>query len=296
MIPCEEVRRHLMDYHYNLLADWEAEEIRLHLPECAGCRSEYEQVGEDIVLIDLNRAPDLKADLWKKMELRLKAEFGTPASPASPWRRVWNNLHPPASLRAVAVTLGVALLIWFGVSTVGTLSEGEFPLAAYARDYRLLEQDPRPTQYSAPTRAQLVSWLNDRTGFPPLSPDLCPEGLDLLGVRMGLWKGEPVGLWVYRLGSDEVLLFERREDGAALPSSPVITSGGYRFHLHRDRGLNLLSWTSKGRAFTVVAPMDPQEMAERISRCLRREAGHHLSAGLPLGLNLHRTALSPPGI
>jgi anti-sigma factor RsiW len=268
MIPCVEVRRHLMDFHYNLLPDWEAEEIRLHLEGCPGCRTENVRVRQGIAQFDGWRVAGPARGVKGSFARRMKTELNVSLRRPSLRERLVELGNRPLSLRPFALAGLAAFLIWGG-GWVYNATRPVLNLETYTRDYQLILHDPAVIQFGGDNPRIASLWLSRNEEFTSHAPALDRDRFRLRGVRVNRLQGQPVAVWVYRRDSETALLFERPDDGAKLPHC----TGEVDVHTHQfdqvwEAGLNLLTWKADGRIFTAVSPMDAEALAWVLCHCI----------------------------
>ena len=82
MIACEEVREKLPDYAYELLPDWQMQELSAHIGGCEACRLAAEEVAEEFRRLDAWEAPgpqgDTTAEFMRRLRLHEAAGLARP--------------------------------------------------------------------------------------------------------------------------------------------------------------------------------------------------------------------------
>jgi hypothetical protein len=82
MIACDEVREKLPDYLYELLPDWQMEEIASHTAGCEACRELAESAAREFRLLDSWEAPgpagDTTAEFMRRLRLHQTADLARP--------------------------------------------------------------------------------------------------------------------------------------------------------------------------------------------------------------------------
>ncbi|MCC3245535.1 anti-sigma factor [Methylocystis sp. WRRC1] len=117
--------------------------------------------------------------------------------------------------------------------------------------YATFVADPRPVEIDAASRAELVSWLQERVGFSRL-PDLSEVGLRLLGGRIAPGVAAPAGLLLYeRADGGRVGLYFERAFAASAPQGPRAGTGS---------SVTAIEWRAAGFAFVLVGPLSAEDM------------------------------------
>ncbi len=107
--------------------------------------------------------------------------------------------------------------------------------------------------------ARLVAWFTGRVPFPIQFPVLDGPDLRLVGGRLVDVAGELAAYVAYRKGDAVVSLgVAPARTGAPPPGAESEHFRSHRFYLSRNRGHNVITWTDRGLAYTLVSDLPAQ--------------------------------------
>jgi len=138
---CDKVRRLLVDYSEELLAEGKRRAVEEHVLKCQGCRSELvriERVRQDLLSLE---APARDAEFWERFSAKLLRRLPE-EGPAEARRRLsWQTALPLAAAVAVAVLVMVSLVIFMGKDSgrVSTLQLADEVSGADSTELAMLE-------------------------------------------------------------------------------------------------------------------------------------------------------------
>lgn len=77
MATCDEVRERLPDYLYELLPEWQAEEVSAHVRECAECEGARDELVEELRALEAWETPGPATDTSREFIRKLRVEEST---------------------------------------------------------------------------------------------------------------------------------------------------------------------------------------------------------------------------
>lgn len=117
--------------------------------------------------------------------------------------------------------------------------------------------DPRPVEFGAAQKSELLDALRLRLGFAR-APDLSSLDLKLLGARVAPGLRGPAGLLIYERAdlSARVALYYEKAELVGVP----------RFAPRVDQALTAIEWRAAGYDFVLIGPLGPEAMQQAAER------------------------------
>ncbi len=117
--------------------------------------------------------------------------------------------------------------------------------------------DPRPVEFGAAQKEELLDALRLRLGFAR-APDLSSLDLKLLGARVAPGLRGPAGVLIYERGdlSARVALYYEKAELVGFP----------RFAPRVDQALTAIEWRAAGYDFVLIGPLGPEAMQQAAER------------------------------
>jgi tetratricopeptide (TPR) repeat protein len=238
MTTCESVRESLPDYRYELLPDWQMEQVETHLKGCPRCAEDYRALGEELALVESWPVRGPAGDGWPRFVQRVQGELGSAlARPESglivadgPWGgppvRRWGAIERWRSLRrgAKVAVASVSLLMVAGLAALLLAGLGRLPGQAQAGRARVIEGVPG------------VGYNSNRYGYQiaalhaALSAMGCPMGYEELMAASGdafriVWFPGRYHYWGhYMVSPEEPLELGAEAAGATLERLPFASA------------------------------------------------------------------------
>lgn len=143
---CDKVRRLLVDYSEELLAEGKRRAVEEHVLKCQGCRSELvriERVRQDLLSLEAPapEAPARDAEFWERFSAKLSRRLPEEGPAAARRRLSWQAALPLAAAVAVAVLVMVSLVVFMGKDSgrVSTLQLADEASGADSTELAMLE-------------------------------------------------------------------------------------------------------------------------------------------------------------
>jgi len=123
--------------------------------------------------------------------------------------------------------------------------------------YRTYAFDPKPAEFDAAQKDDLLGALRLRLGFAR-APDLSSLDLRLLGARVAPGLRGPAGLLIYERGDSNarVALYYEKAELAGFP----------RVAPRVDQALTAIEWRAAGYDFVLIGPLGPEAMQQAAER------------------------------
>jgi anti-sigma factor RsiW len=217
--------------------------LEAHLRDCAGCRSELDDI--EAVRAAM-RAPEARLRAPEALRLRIEALADMPraAKPAPRWN--WPSFAGGGAIGALAAS--IALTLALPQLTSPTLTD-ELPAELVASHVRSL-QASHLVDIPTSDRHVVKPWFNGRIDFAPPVPELAPQGFPLVGGRLDVIGGRTVAAIVYKRRLHTINLFVRPAGGSS--TQTAFTRDSY----------SLVHWTTSGLDFWAVSDVGAADLGE----------------------------------
>jgi anti-sigma factor RsiW len=250
MMPCPDVRAHLLGYHAGRLGPAIHDDVRAHLETCPECAQE-DAVEHALTEVLERRLPQHPAPLALKRHLAA----GWPSAPAVRARR-WGPMLVPATVGAAAL-LALVLLVptpW---------RKGPDPSAVAGEavnDHLRVVERPGPLPIASPLVHQVKPWFTGQLDFAPVVTFPGDAEFPLKGGAVERFLDRQAAVFVYgrRLHTISLLVF--RSTGLPWPAgerAPQTTT---------MRGFNVVLWRSGDLGYALVSDVDQRDLAELATR------------------------------
>ena len=231
----------------------------------AALRAAFEPVAQERPPLSLRNAAQRNAATGAPPIESGAIHWGRPSSSTRSLRRF--ELRTGRRARALAATVGALLA---GAAIAGAavflltrpgLAPPAAPDSSYVERadlaYRTYAFDPRPVEFDAAQREELLNALRSRLGFAR-APDLSSLDLKLLGARVTPGLRGPAGVLIYERGdlSARVALYYEKADAGGFP----------RLAPRVDQALTAIEWRAAGYDFVLIGPLGPEAMQQAAER------------------------------
>jgi anti-sigma factor RsiW len=222
-----------------------------HLPGCAACRRELEQLRALHVAL---QKPELRYAASDTLRQRLQNELHREA--ARPPRGRWLSMGAAA---AIVVAVAVAVTVSMHQHGTGAADDDAMVDAAVDQQQQAFKTNHLIDLTSAHPSA-IQNWFSHNLAFTPPVPLLSAQGFDLVGARVDQVKNEPAAVLVYRHGVDYVSVYVCP---AQHGDTPIDTDS--------DDGYQVVYWTKGRLSFWVVSKLDAASL-KRLGESLRQNS------------------------
>lgn len=252
---CAWVEERLPLYLARELGAKEAEQVRLHLEQCAACATEAAEM--TALQESMERALPTQIEAPARLEARVMEAVRALPAPRTSWRQKLSlpEWRPRLLLASGALCLLLAAGWFLAARTVAPL---DMVRIQQAHQQALAEQQHPEIPLATP--AELAESLTDRVQFPVAVADLQTDGAQLIGGSRMVVQGVPMARLHYEYQGHCVSLFEMDASRLAppLPNAPSFPTDSY-FVAKRD-GLAYVAWRSGRTNYVMVARSVPMHL------------------------------------
>ncbi len=225
----------------------------------AALRAAFEPVAQERPPLSLRNAAQRNASTGAPPIESGAIHWGRPSSSTRTLRR-FEEAPGGRPTQAIASTLG-ALLVGAAIAGAAVFvitrpdAAPPAPEASYVERadlaYRTYGFDPKPVEFEAAQKDELLNALRLRLGFAR-APDLSSLDLKLLGARVAPGLRGPAGVLIYERGdsSARVALYYEKAELAGFP----------RVAPRVDQALTAIEWRAAGYDFVLIGPLGPEAM------------------------------------
>ncbi len=216
-------------------ADWDGEldaaesaSIHAHRQQCEACSQAY-------AMLEMTRAALRKVPAYSApSSLRAPAPI---ASQMRGWPRSW--------VSGFALGVAASAAAWIALQPTGS-GTAQMLVDSHVR---AAQSDSHLLDVVSTNQHVVKPWFDGRLAYSPPVKDLAERGFPLLGARIDVIEGHSVAVLVYQAGRHQVDLF-------VWPTTADIGSLG----AERNRGFNLLQWTTEDAVLTAVSDLNEREL------------------------------------
>lgn len=135
---------------------------------------------------------------------------------------------------------------------------------AFVSDYFEYLPKERPEELNSSAPDTIEKWFQGKIAFALHVPHL--QNANLLGARLCILKGARSALLFYKIADIPVSLFVM--DANIKPRGPTqyLSKKTQSAQITSTKGLNLVSWEGYGAVYTLVSPLDIEQMKGAISK------------------------------
>ncbi len=231
----------------------------------AALRAAFEPVAQERPPLSLRNAAQRNAATGAPPIESGAIHWGRPSSSTRSLRR-FDELRTGRQARALVSTIGALLagaviagaaVFVFTRPVVGPPAPDPSYVERADLAYRTYAFDPRPVEFDAAQREELLNALRSRLGFAR-APDLSSLDLKLLGARVTPGLRGPAGVLIYERGdlSARVALYYEKADQGGFP----------RVAPRVDQALTAIEWRAAGYDFVLIGPLGPEAMQQAAER------------------------------
>jgi anti-sigma factor RsiW len=241
----------------------------------AALRAAFEPVAQERPPLSLRNAAQRNAAAGAPPIESGAIHWGRPSSSTRSLQRL-EGQQPGRRAGALASTIGALLAgaVIAGAAVFVVTRPGFAPSSptepSYVeradRAYHTYAFDPRPVEFDAAQKDELLNALRSRLGFAR-APDLSSLDLKLLGARVTPGLRGPAGVLIYERGdlSARVALYYEKADSIGFPrDAPRV-----------DQTLTAIEWRAAGYDFVLIGPLG----AEAMQQAAERAAAEMLTPG-----------------
>jgi anti-sigma factor (TIGR02949 family) len=250
MMPCPDVRAHLLAYHAGRLEPALQDTVRAHLDACPACS--HEDAAEHALTEILERRlPQHPAPLALKRRLAA----GWPPG-AAVLRRRWVAGLVPA-IAAGAVVLALVLVMqapWWARPDLATVAREA------VNDHLRVVERLGALPVTSPLIHQVKPWFTGQIDFAPVVPFAGDMEFPLRGGAVERFLDRRAAVFVYgrRLHTISLLVFR----ATGLPWTP----GESARRTTTERGFNVVLWRAGDLGYALVSDVDARDLAELATR------------------------------
>jgi anti-sigma factor RsiW len=230
------------------LSGRDAEALELHLRSCEACSA--------LAARELSFVQGLKANLPKdaipnELKGRLLASLSRPPASAvpAPWRRG-------------LVLAGSVLSAWLLFLTLGPRRAGADWTQFYQDEHQAHSSPQLRVQHGTPSAPALAAWFQASLKHPVHVPEM--EDAKLIGGRISVLRGKPIGLAVYESQGRTMSLF--MGDEATLCPQGLRQADGELFS-QSGPNLALVAWRRNGHFHVAVSDLPLANLQKLAREC-----------------------------